>query len=206
MGTCYKRFTTETQTDVTFLRMLGLEPDHKILDIGCGGGRLGYELINYLDIGNYYAFDKQKDWINTYRQQIKQHNLTPKKPTILLSDFTWKLNSHIKFEYVYAYSVFTHVDPLLVKTCLNNLRKHIDQDSQFYATMFVGEHERFQTDKIHPERPHEFLKASYNLDYFNDILKSVGYKLETIVPFFDCIGPSNASATAEHRMILIKLL
>ena len=49
----YKKFTKDPQTDVAFLKAMGLKPKHKVLDIGCGGGRLGYELINYLDQNNY---------------------------------------------------------------------------------------------------------------------------------------------------------
>jgi SAM-dependent methyltransferase len=35
----------------------GLEPDHNVLDIGCGGGRMAAALLYYLDGGSYHGFD-----------------------------------------------------------------------------------------------------------------------------------------------------
>jgi SAM-dependent methyltransferase len=35
----------------------GLEPDHNVLDIGCGGGRMAAALLYYLDGGSYRGFD-----------------------------------------------------------------------------------------------------------------------------------------------------
>jgi SAM-dependent methyltransferase len=35
----------------------GLEPDHNVLDIGCGGGRMAAALLYYLQVGTYLGFD-----------------------------------------------------------------------------------------------------------------------------------------------------
>lgn len=206
----YKKFTTVPQTDVAFLKAMGLQPHHKILDVGCGGGRLGYELINYLDKGNYYAFDKQADWIKDFQNNIIQSGLKSKEPNILLADFTWKLDESIKFDYVYAYSVFTHVGPELVQLCLNNLKKHMNSSSKFYATIIAGSKKGFEFNKIHPERPNEYLQARYDLIYFNNLINPCGYKAELIPSSYtQRVGPGNhedANLSPEHKILLITLI
>lgn len=206
----YKKFTKDPQTDVAFLKAMGLKPKHKVLDIGCGGGRLGYGLITYLDQGNYYAFDKQADWIKDFQGNVTKSGLAIKKPTILLADFNWKLDESIKFDYVYAYSVFTHVGPELVQLCLNNLKKHMTPSSTFYATIIAGSKSGFQFNKVHPERPNEYLQARYDLAYFNDLIKPCGYKSELIPSSYkERVGPGNhedANLSQEHKILAIKLI
>ena len=130
----YKTFNTSRQNDIELLKSQGLKPEHKILDIGCGGGRLGHSLINYLNSGNYYGFDKQAGWIKNFKRDVANARLQDKNPTILNCDFNWPINRGIKFDYAYAYSVFSHVDPDLVKLCLQNLRKHFEDSSILFAS------------------------------------------------------------------------
>src|SRR3979409_2149502 len=40
-----------------FLRTHGLEPQHRLLDIGCGSLRGGVRFVSYLDPGNYFGID-----------------------------------------------------------------------------------------------------------------------------------------------------
>ena len=206
----YKRFTDNKQADVVFLKEMGLTPEHTILDIGCGGGRLGKELINYLNSGHYYGFDKQRDWINQYREAVDKSGLYTKKPMIFISDFGFKLDENIKFDYVYAYSVFTHVGPDLVKQCLKNLENHMDKESCFYATIIEGTKEKgFEYNRLHPDRPHEFLQARYDLEHFKNIVNECGYNVETISEYHR-MGPGHQEDARTHgnsdghRMILLK--
>ena len=201
----YKTFTKEKQSDVQFLKEVGMKPHHKILDIGCGGGRLGYELIDYLDKGNYYGFDKEKNWIESFRLAVTINNLSSKKPTILLSGFDWDLKSNIELDYVYAYSVFTHVELSLAKECLKNLRPYLSSTSEFYATLLVGE-EDYKMGPVHTQRPNEYAYIHYSLDFFDKMLKECGYYLDDIEAPEQLIGPTNASVNGDlrHRMILIK--
>lgn len=206
----YKKFTTTPQTDVAFLKAMGLMPYHKLLDIGCGGGRLGHQLINYLDVNNYYAFDKQENWIKDFHENIIKYKLSEKFPTVLLADFSWEIDESVKFDYIYAYSVFTHVGPELVQACLNNLKKHMTLNSKFYATVIAGSSKGFEFNRIHPERPHEYLQARYDLQYFDELVRSCGYESELIpASYKDPVGPGNhedANFSDEHKILLIKLI
>tara|TARA_Y100000034_G_C6796669_1_gene357107 strand:+ start:126 stop:758 length:633 start_codon:yes stop_codon:yes gene_type:complete len=172
-----KKFTKVPQEDVAFLKNQGLLPHHTVLDIGCAGGRIGYEVIRYLNKGNYYGFDKEKHYVQEFKKQVRINNtLEEKLPNIFKSDFEWQINEDIKFDYVFAFSVFTHVSPSLIKDCLNNLRKHIDSSSRFYATLFIQDDNEYDLGKKHKTRKGEFRSAYYSLDYFDSILFSCGYQ------------------------------
>jgi predicted RNA methylase len=67
------------QNDLVFLQDMGLLPEHRILDIGCGGGRLGIPLINYLNPEGYFAFDKDLDMLNAFRIAVALQGLDAKK-------------------------------------------------------------------------------------------------------------------------------
>jgi len=54
---------------LSLLRHWGLRPSARVLEIGCGVGRLAYELASYLDDGTYTGFDispKAIDWLNEH--------------------------------------------------------------------------------------------------------------------------------------------
>tara|TARA_R100000664_G_C2741933_1_gene130261 strand:+ start:54 stop:695 length:642 start_codon:yes stop_codon:yes gene_type:complete len=210
----YKRFTTTPQQDFDFLKMAGLEPHHKLLDIGCGGGRLGYQLINYLNFENYYAFDKEVQWISNFKNSARITGLQKEKnPTILNTDFGWEISDKVKFDYIYAFSVFTHVGPDLVGACLDNLKKHMKPTSKFYATIIEGSQTGFEYNSIHPNRAHEFLQARFDIDYFKNLVKEHGFTAN-ILPedllYRQRVGPgthedANYSENPIHQLLLLKL-
>ena len=204
----YKTFTKENQSDVTFLKEMGLKPSHKILDIGCGGGRLGYELINYLDESNYYGFDKEKNWIEAYEMAVVVNSLSEKRPNILLTDCikcNVDLKKGVEFDYLYAYSVFTHIKEDLLKKFLNNLKPFFPIRAEMYATILVGDND-YTVGPDHVDRSNEHVFIHYSLDYFNKLLNECGYYLEDIDAKEQLIGPTNASVNGKlrHRMVLIK--
>ena len=49
--------------DAAVLERHGLKPEHRVLDIGCGVGRVALPLTRYLTSGTYDGFDIVKRWI-----------------------------------------------------------------------------------------------------------------------------------------------
>ncbi len=103
-------------------RELGdLAPNARVLDIGCGIGRMAIPLIDYLDEGSYAGFDVGKEMINWCKRRI-----TARRPDF---EFTWapvfnqKYNPFGKlagaeyrfpypsssFDFAFATSLFTHL-------------------------------------------------------------------------------------------------
>ncbi|MBA2614534.1 MAG: hypothetical protein H0U90_01940, partial [Actinobacteria bacterium] len=44
-----------------YLKERGLEPEHYLLDVGCGPLRGGIRFIQYLETGHYYGVEKDAD-------------------------------------------------------------------------------------------------------------------------------------------------
>src|SRR3989338_7015871 len=61
---------------------VGLKPNHKVLEIGCGYLRLGEFIIGYLTKGGYYGCDISEGIIKFSLKKVKEKNLESKNPTI----------------------------------------------------------------------------------------------------------------------------
>ena len=72
------------------LRGLGLDPRHRLLDIGCGAMRLGLGAVEYLDDGNYFGVDAFAPYLELARR-LTGLSETQKKYALLLSqDFEFR--------------------------------------------------------------------------------------------------------------------
>ncbi|MBD3347042.1 MAG: methyltransferase [Chitinivibrionales bacterium] len=89
----------------------GLQPGHRLLDFGCGAGRAGIHLIDYLDPGNYTGVDGHESGINAFQDyEIPLNRLGPKDPDIRLLDLEKEpFGEEEVFDYVIAFSVFNHM-------------------------------------------------------------------------------------------------
>lgn len=104
-----------------FEELGGLRPEHRVLDVGCGIGRMAIPLTGYLEDGSYAGFDVGRGMIRWCRR-----NITPRWPNF---EFEWapvyngKYNpfgdvtgteyrfpyADGEFDFVFATSLFTHL-------------------------------------------------------------------------------------------------
>jgi hypothetical protein len=59
-----------------FLVEAGLEPRHKLLDIGCGCLRGGIHYLDYLDEGNYFGLDVNSSLIEAGKIEVEEAGRT----------------------------------------------------------------------------------------------------------------------------------
>lgn len=97
---------------VVMLRTLGLEPQHRLLDAGCGPLRAGVHLIDALDEGRYCGIDFNPDFIATARYLVAADGrLAGKTPRLeRLDDFAFEQLGDAPFDWVLAFSVLNHCD------------------------------------------------------------------------------------------------
>lgn len=126
-----------------------LKPNHSVLDVGCGIGRVAVPLTSYLLADSKYeGFDLVKKGINWCKNNITsnfpnfnfQHiplnndlySLTNQKAESFV--FPYEDNS---FETVFLFSVFTHMQPLEVQNYLNEIYRVLKPGGKCLSTFFL---------------------------------------------------------------------
>jgi cyclopropane fatty-acyl-phospholipid synthase-like methyltransferase len=120
------------------LKTVGLLPNHKLLDFGCGALRFGLLGIDYLDDGNYYGIDAFEPYINIGHKLIKFAEINKSYKIIVSKNFKFQqLND--AFDFGIAQSVFTHMSGQECDLCMTELKKVMSKEGIFLFTFLVGE-------------------------------------------------------------------
>jgi SAM-dependent methyltransferase len=131
-----------------FIRHGGLKPEHRVLDVGCGQGRMAAPLTIYLT-GEYEGFDIVRSGI-----QWCQKNITPRYPNFQFrhsdvknasynpegkfeaSSYTFPYEDGY-FDFVFLTSVFTHMFPGDMDNYLKEIRRVMKTGGSCFITMFL---------------------------------------------------------------------
>jgi ubiquinone/menaquinone biosynthesis C-methylase UbiE len=128
----------------------GLKPDHRVLDLGCGVGRLAVALSEYLDQrGRYVGFDTDRKAIRACKKRIGS-----KLPHF---SFVWAdvFNTHYNrdgearaaqyrfpfdddaFDFVFSNSLFTHLVPEDARNYFHEIGRVLKPGGRTMNTMFL---------------------------------------------------------------------
>lgn len=132
-----------------FQRLCQLQPYHRILDVGCGIGRIARPLAGFLnENGTYEGFDIVKEGINWCQKhydaypnfrfiytplQNDLYNLSADKRA---SEFTFPYGEN-EFDLVILTSVFTHMQPAGVANYLQEVGRVMKPGGRCFVTFFV---------------------------------------------------------------------
>ena len=194
------------QLDTQCLRHTGKSLDNlTVLDFGCGYGRLIRLLYYYTDPDNIWGIDAW-DWSIP---NLKEHGVlghfgqSEESPTELPVDGT-------RFDFAYSYSVFTHLPPPIVQSCLSAVRKCMKPGALFVATICAYEFWRHSPDTrktpaqkrlqtAHETNGYAFYPrtgpqgfttgdASYDIGYLDyDGWSLLGYERSVLAPYQVCL-------------------
>lgn len=178
-------------TQLELLVSNGLQPHHYVLDIGCGWLRAGISFIGHLDVGHYYGFDKQEEQILKGKELVEGMNLAYKKPRVEFVHTTRGIRRFVKdkemrFDYMVAYSVFTHTDPYMTERLFYNTIYFLKDGGKFFATFFLpsDKNSDFRDAKgifvgeRHMNRGDEYRVVEYPFSFFEDLAHNNGMVVE----------------------------
>ena len=119
-----------------FLKDHGLQPHHRLVDLGCGALRGGLHFIRYLDAGHYYGLDINASLVEAGRRELEGAELGHKRPHLLVNDRFELAGFATAFDCALAVSVFTHLPMNHIVRCLVEVRKALRPGARFFASYF----------------------------------------------------------------------
>ncbi|MFI9824121.1 class I SAM-dependent DNA methyltransferase [Streptomyces sp. NPDC052013] len=106
------------QMQFDYLIKHGLEPHHRMLDIGCGNLRAGRLFIGHLEPGHYYGIDISPHILIAAQDTLVREGLQAKMPYLsLANDLTFAFLPDGHFDVVHAHSVFSHSPRHVIEEC-----------------------------------------------------------------------------------------
>lgn len=118
----------------------GLQPHHRLLDIGCGCLRLGHRAVRFLQPKGYWGTDASAAlMLQGWRQELPpdlQERL-PQDQLVADAEFAFP-GLPETFDMAIAFGVFTHLPAAALRPALHNLRRCLPAPGKVLATVFLA--------------------------------------------------------------------
>lgn len=124
---------------IDFLRRHGLQPGHKVLDIGCGSLRGGAALIAYLEPRGYSGIDVRESVLAEARQELLREKLLAKQPELVLATDMAALDLRRRFDVLWAFSVLFHLADPILDAGFSMAARHLEPEGIFFANVIAGD-------------------------------------------------------------------
>ncbi len=156
-----------------FLLRKGLQPHHRMLDIGCGTLRGGQHFIAYLNPGGYTGIDISSKAIAFARQFVNDKGLADKQPRLIVNErknLKFDDFNNEQFDYLLAQSVFTHLMPEHIEECFAHVSKVMHNGSTFYYT--------YQRAKVYEQT--SVTDFRYPFSFFESLAERYGFHVRDV--------------------------
>lgn len=153
-----------------FLVERGLRPEHYFLDVGCGPGRGASKIVPYLDSGRYLGVDKDETLLRGFRLELG--------PLMELKDVRIEREEEFEipaedgtFDFALAFSVFTHLGPVMVRKCIEGVMPKMKPGGEFYATFWHGR--EVGVGDLKPGETRFYQRCHYPFTWFSDCVRNL---------------------------------
>jgi SAM-dependent methyltransferase len=160
-----RRWEELAELQFAYLVDHGLEPEHYLLDVGCGPLRGGIRFIRYLEPGRYYGVEKDADVLEEAgRVELPREGLVDKRPVLVpMENFDFPSLGRA-FDFALAQSVFTHLTVNSIIRCLMQMERVLAPGGRFFATYWENPDGKFNLD---PVRQSEHKVTHFDQDAFH---------------------------------------
>lgn len=137
-----------------FLVAKGLKPHDVLVDVACGSLRAGVHLIPYLDPGHYLGIEKEAELVERgLQEELSPQTQDIRRPEFVISgDFQFERFSR-RANWAIAHSLFTHLVPDEILSCLTRLRSWADPRCVLYASFLEAAQPTTNPDRSDPHLP-----------------------------------------------------
>lgn len=145
------RWEETGRVQMDLLKAAGLQPHHRLLDIGAGSLRLGCKAVPYLDPGHYWATDLSGDLLRRgYETELSDKSRLPISQLIEDTDFAFPGLPHT-ITHAIAFAVFTHLPLPHLARGLSHIRRRFPALECLLFTVFLVPDERYNTAHRQPD-------------------------------------------------------
>ena len=116
-----------------FLVKNGLKSTDKFLDIGCGSLRIGQFIIPFLETGNYFGLEPERDLIESGLNNELRFNIEEFKKPSFASNYDFDFSFCPEYDVALAQSVFSHLTMEDIKKCFSSLKKYLKNHHYFIS-------------------------------------------------------------------------
>ena len=138
IGGGLKKFEKAGRAQLITLLQLGLYPDSKVLDIGCGCLRGGYWLIHFLRPRCYFGIEPNSKVLNAgIRELFDEEVIKMKEPQFDYNDEFNLSIFDVKYDFMIARSIWTHCAKWQIKKMLDEFCINSHQNSFFVTSILL---------------------------------------------------------------------
>ncbi len=128
-------FEKAGREQLIYMLSAGLNPDSKVVDVGCGVLRAGYWLIHFLDADCYFGIEPHTGRLKMGVNDILEPEvLALKRPRF---DTNANFDTSVfgeKFDFFLAYSIWTHASKRQIQAMLDSFLRDSKDDGTFLTS------------------------------------------------------------------------
>lgn len=129
-----EEFDRLAQVKLSQLREIGMTPDSRVLDVGCGTGQLAVSLEGFLsDQGCYFGTDIGREAVAFCKQRFRRPNFRFAQNDMTSIPVTGEL-----FDFITFFSVFTHTYPDETVLLLAEAKRLLSPDGIVFGDVFTS--------------------------------------------------------------------
>lgn len=185
-----------------FIELGGLQPDHAVLEPGCGTGRMATPLTGYLSAeGSYDGFDVMSEAIDTAVEEIGSSYPNFSFKHVDVRNEHYNRDGQLdpasfafpypdeSFDFVFLTSVFTHMLPPEVRHYMDEIRRVLRLGGRSLMTFFLLNAEAFAAIEAgDTKRRFEFEGDGYRYDIEGRPEAALAYREEDALSLIDAAG------------------